>query len=374
MGSQVRARDALLPAAIAGLAVLELATLDADGRLAAGALEVLACALLVVRRRWPLVAATAALLLAASPPWVGPAMDDIASVLPIIFLACYTLGRWIPGYAGLAVFPLFLLDVLGVYAVADARDHGLGDVVFVAALVVSPYVFGRIARRLADHNDLLLRTQELVRREAVRDERDRIARELHDVIAHSVSAMVVQVAAVQDLVRSDPGRAEEMLARVSDTGRRAIAETGRLLHVIRDADDELGLAPAPGLGDLDDLVREFERDGLEVELVVDGVPEQLPAAVDVSAYRVLHEALTNALRYAPDRRVRVEVAGTEAGLTIRTVNRADGGRGLGSGLGTGLRSGLGLAGLAERVEMLGGHVRHGPTPDGDFELVASVPA
>ena len=169
---------------------------------------------------------------------------------------------------------------------------------------------------------------------------------------------------------TDPARAEEMLARVAETGRRAIGETGRLLHVIRDADDELGLAPTPGLRDLDDLVREFERDGLEVELVVDGLPEQVPAAVDVSAYRVVREALTNALRYAPDRRVRVEVAGTDAGLTIRTVNRAGGGARVGSGLG----SGLGLAGLAERVEMLGGTIRHGPTPAGEFELVASVPA
>lgn len=366
MATQVRARDALLPAGIAGLALLELATLDVAGRAAAGLLEVLACGLLVGRRRWPLVTSTGALLLAASPPWFGPAVNEISSVLLIVFLACYSLGRWVPGYAGLAVFPLFLVDVLGVYLVTDARDNGLGDIVFVAALVLPPYVFGRVARRLAEHNELLRREQEMVRREAVRDERDRIARELHDVIAHSISAMVVQVAAAQDLVRRDPQRAEDMLARVADTGRRAISETGRLLHVIRDADDELGLMPTPGLRDLDDLVREFERDGLDVELVVDGLPEQMPAAVDVSAYRVVREALTNALRYAPDRRVRVEVAGTDAGLTIRTVNRSGGGSGLGSG--------LGLAGLAERVELLGGTLRHGPTPGGEFELVASVPA
>ena len=366
MDEQVRRRDALLPAAIAVIALAELATTEVDGRFAAGVLEVLACALLVVRRRWPLASATGALLLAGSPPWVGPAVDDLASGLLIVVLACYTLGRWIPGYAGLIGFPIFLANVLGVYVLTDARDNGIGDIVFVAALVVPPYSFGRLARRLAEHNVLLQRQQELVRREAVRDERDRIARELHDVIAHSVSAMVVQVAAVQDLVRRDPDRAEEMLVRVADTGRRAISETGRLLHVIRDADDELGLTPTPGLRDLDDLVREFERDGLEVELVIDGLPEQVPAAVDVSAYRVVREALTNALRYAPDRRVRVEVAGTDARLTIRTVNRSGGGSGLGTG--------LGLAGLAERVELLGGTIRHGPTADGDFELVASVPA
>ncbi len=109
----------------------------------------------------------------------------------------------------------------------------------------------------------------LVTREAVRAERDRIARELHDVIAHSVSAMVVQTAAAQDLVRTDPDRAERVLRDVADTGRRALVETGRLLHVIRDDADELGLNPAPGVADLDRLVQEFRAEGLDVDLSVD---------------------------------------------------------------------------------------------------------
>src|SRR5690349_23804590 len=103
----------------------------------------------------------------------------------------------------------------------------------------------------------LERQQELVRQQAVREERGRIARELHDVIAHSVSAMVVQTAAAQDLVRTDPARAEGVLRDVADIGRRALVETGRLLHVIRDDSDELGLDPAPGVADLERLVQEF---------------------------------------------------------------------------------------------------------------------
>jgi signal transduction histidine kinase len=220
-------------------------------------------------------------------------------------------------------------------------------------------------RRLADYNDLLARQQDLVRREAVRDERERIAREMHDVIAHSLSVMVVQTAAARDLVARDPARAQEILDQVAGTGRGAISETGRLLHVLRDTDDELALAPAHGLRDLDDLVTEFERDGLAVDLVVDGVPEDVPAAVDASAYRIAREALTNALRYAADGSVRIEIAATEHGLTIRTVNHADGATGLGSG--------LGLIGLQERVGLLGGTLSHGRGPHGDYELVATLP-
>ena len=129
----------------------------------------------------------------------------------------------------------------------------------MTALIVPPYIFGRVVQRMAAQKALIEDREELVKREAVRAERDRIARELHDVVAHSVSAMVVQTAAAQDLVRADPDKAEQVLRDVADTGRRALVETGRLLHVIRDDADELGLAPTPGMADLDDLVGQFRR-------------------------------------------------------------------------------------------------------------------
>src|SRR6185295_11040799 len=141
--------------------------------------------------------------------------------------------------------------------------------------VAPPYVLGRVTRRLALQKELLEERQELVRREAVRQERDRIAREMHDMIA--------QTAAAQDLVRSDPDRAEAVLADVADTGRRAISETGRLLHVLRDDDDELGLEPAPGLADLPGLVAAFRASGLTIDLEVPETLPRLPAGVDVSA-------------------------------------------------------------------------------------------
>jgi len=364
----VRRTDLVLPVVIVALGLAELASLDIDRRGVAAAFLVVNCAALVLRRRWPLVVGTAVGVAETSVPWIGPAYDEAATGILVILAAIYALGRWLPDLRGLAGLGVILLVTLATYLGPDARDHGLSDAVFVLALAVPPYVYGRVVRRLADYNAALRREQELIRTAAVRAERDRIARELHDVIAHSISAMVVQAGAAQDLLRRDPARSEELLASVAATGRRALSETGRLLHLIRDRDDELGLVPTPGIADLEDLVAEFRRDGLGVELVTDGTTaggSALPAAVDVSAYRILREALTNALRYSADRRARVEVSAGPAALALRVVNRSTGATGRGSG--------LGLVGVAERVELLGGTLRTGPTADGRYELCATLP-
>ena len=203
-----------------------------------------------------------------------------------------------------------------------------------------------MTRRLADQAEQLRRQQELIHDQAVREERDRIARELHDVIAHSLSAMVVQTAAAQDLVRREPDRASGMLDAVAETGRRALAETGRLLHLIRDDGDELGLRPAPGLADLPDLVTAFRDHGLDVEadLSLPGAP--LTGGIDVSAYRVVQEALTNAHRHGTGlAAVHVRPEGTN--LRIDIENQVDG-----SGRPDG--SGFGLVGMRERVTAAGG--------------------
>ena len=155
--------------------------------------------------------------------------------------------------------------------------------------------------------------------QAVRAERDRIARELHDVIAHSVSAMVVQTAAARDLVTTDPARAQQVLDGVTGTGRRALAETARLLHVIRDDADELGLEPVPGVADLDRLVEEFTESGLQVDLEQSGDLGGLPAGVDVSTYRIVQEALTNARRYGAGP-VSLEVRRQNGSVRIAATN------------------------------------------------------
>ena len=361
---ELRWRDAVVPACVALLAVVELAGLDATGRLPAAVVLVLACAALVVRRRWPIPSATAAGVLCAVAPWFGPKIDDVATPILILAIATYSLGRWVAGYLGLVGVALVLASLVGDYLTVDDRSHDITDVVFILVLLLPPYVFGRVTRRLADYGEVLEHEQELVRRAAARDERDRIARELHDVIAHSVSAMVVQVAVAQDLVRRDPDRAMEVLDAAAGTGRRALAETGRLLHVIRDSADELGLAPAPGLADLPALVEDFRSRGLRVE--VTGGPDlaPLPAGVDVSAYRIVSEALTNASRYASDGAVELDVRTDGAGVAIRAENASSGAGGQGSG--------LGLAGMTERVHLLGGTMSTSNTA-GRFVLEVRLP-
>jgi signal transduction histidine kinase len=356
--------DAVLAGAVFVLGAVELASMRMDGWGWGVLLEGVAAVLLALRRVNPLVFATASPSVLLVMPYVGPQLDEPA--VPLLFwaISVYTLARWIPDLRGIIGVVVVALITFTDYISVDGRDHNLSDVVFVATLLVPPYVFGRLVRRLATQKALLEEREVLVTREAVRAERDRIARELHDVIAHSVSAMVVQTAAAQDLVRTDPDRAEHVLRDVADTGRRALIETGRLLHVIRDDADELGLNPAPGVADLDRLVQEFRAEGLEVDLSVDDGLESLPAGIDVSAYRIAQEALTNALRYGGGTAT-LQVTGTGAGVAIRATNPTGPQR-------PSMGSGLGLRGLAERVALLGGTLTHGSS-NGRFELAATLP-
>ncbi len=361
---RVTSSDVLVPAAIAALGTVELLLAPVDGKAWGVALEMLAAAILVWRRAAPFVAGPAAAAVLMVMPWAGPQLDDVATPIAFLALIGYTAGRWVATRSGLAIVAVVLGLVVVDLVSVDVRTTDVTDIVFVASLLVPPYVFGRVARRLALQSEELRRMHEQVRHQAVRDERERIARDLHDVIAHSVSAMVVQTAAAQDLLRTDPDRAEVVLADVADTGRRALSETGALLHVLRDDADELGLRPAPGLAELPGLVQRFRDQGLAVEAELPQPAPAVPAGVDVSTYRIVTELLTNALRYAADRTVRLQVRVDDGALVIRAGNRSSGRTGAGSG--------LGLAGVAERVGVLGGTLRHGAAGD-RFEVEARLP-
>ncbi len=358
-------RDAALPAGLAVLGAAELWSMRPDGWGWGIGLELVACLLLVGRRTFPLLLATAATVVLLVMPWVGPQLDQPSVPILIWTVAIYALARWVADLRGLAGVVLIAATIFADYRLVDQRAHSWSDVVFVGALMVPPFVFGRITRALSEQKLLLERQQEQIRADAVRAERDRIARDLHDVIAHSVSAMVVQTAAAQDLLRVDPDRAESVLADVAATGRHALSETGRLLHVIRDDADELGLAPTPGLADLPALLDRFRASGLDVSLEIDEPLPALPAGVDVSAYRIVQEALTNALKYGGDRTAALRLGRSARGLSIRATNPGGGDGGQGSG--------LGLLGIGERVSLLGGSLTHGVTGDGRFELTAELP-
>jgi signal transduction histidine kinase len=362
-------REAAVPATLGVIATVELLALDLPGTGAALAIDWIACALLVLRRRFPFAACTLAGLVLLTP--VVGSVDDAAAPILILALATFTVARRLRGLRALAPLGLFLAALFWGYLRLD-RQWDVSDLVFVSAVVLPPYAFGLLMRSLDDRNarlaeqaELLVRHQEMVRREAITAERARIARELHDVIAHSVSAMVVQAAAARDLVRRDADGAEAAIDEVTTAGREALGETGRLLRLIRDTDDDLGLAPGLGLDHLPDLLDRFRRNGLQVDLTVEGQLDTLPSGIDISAYRIVQEALTNALRYATDRMASVRVTRSATALLIGIENRASG-RSDGGG-------GLGLLGIAERIAVFDGRLAHGLTDDGRFVLTASLP-
>jgi signal transduction histidine kinase len=200
---------------------------------------------------------------------------------------------------------------------------------------------------------------------AVLDERTRIARELHDVVAHDVSVMLVQAAAAKRTVPADPERARVAIAAVEDTGREALGELRRLLGVLRRGDEELALAPQPSLVRIGALVERMRATGLPVELEVAGDPVHLPPGVDAAAFRIVQEALVNVARHAAATRalVRVDYEPEAVELVVSDDGRGDGP----------IRDGRGLVNLRERVALYGGELRAGRRRPRGFELRARLP-
>lgn len=357
-------RDAALPVLAVVIGVAELVSLGPLGWGLPLALVVAAGLLLVFRRRHPLVAAPAAAAALLAIPWVGPSLAQLATPLLFMVVAIYALGRWVADLRGLVGLAVILGLLALVYGRLDTRDEGWTEVVYVLSLALPPYIFGRIVRRLDDQRRRLAEQQQLIRDQAVAQERERLARELHDVLAHSLSAMVVQTAAAQETLRTSPDRSARLLQSVADTGRGALAETGRLLHLLRDSHDELGLRPAPGLANVPALVDAFRAGGLQVDAALHLPVEGTAAGVDVSAYRVVQELLTNALRYA-EGPVTLGVTATAGRLSISCSNRGRGDEEVGG-------SGLGLQGMAERVRLLGGTLRR-TEEAGTFRVEIDIP-
>jgi signal transduction histidine kinase len=252
-------------------------------------------------------------------------------------------------------------------------DGALGDVAFVAIIFSLLWVAGlALGHKLAAAAEAEERAARLERereeraRAAVEEERARIARELHDVVGHSVSVMTVQAGAVRRLLRPEQEREREALLVVEHTGREALAEMRRMVGVLRHPEEAPALAPQPGLEQLARLVAQAREAGLPVELRVEGEPAPLPPGVDLAAYRAVQEGLTNARKHAGAGRVEVVVRYADSRVELLVV---DDGRGNGSGDGLG----HGLAGMRERVALYGGEFEAGPRPEGGYALRVSLP-
>jgi signal transduction histidine kinase len=258
-------------------------------------------------------------------------------------------------------------------------DADLVDAAFVSFSLAGAWLLGDRARvqralaaELAERAVRLERERAGEAQRAVASERARIARELHDVVAHHVSMMVVQAEAGPVAVEGDPGRAAGAFEAIAATGRQALVEMRRLLGVLRgDGDQAPSLAPQPGLADVGSLVEQVGRAGLRVELVVEGTEAPLPAGVDLSAYRIVQEALTNAVKHAGPGRARVLVRYGEHDLEVQV--RDEGGNGPALARPAGGRPGQGLVGMRERVNLFGGELRAGPGPGGGFTVDARLP-
>lgn len=250
-------------------------------------------------------------------------------------------------------------------------------VIFVTAWVLGDNLQTR--RRYV--NELELKAERLERdraegaHKAVAEERSRIARELHDVVAHNVSVMVVQAGGARRTLDRDPERARAVIESIETTGRQALTEMRRLLGVLR-TDDEAtdALAPQPGVSRLDDLVQHVRSAGLPVQLSVQGNPVPLAAGVELSAYRIVQEALTNALKHAGPASAQVLV---RYGVEDLQVTIRDNGRGSAAALARSDASaepaGHGLDGMRERVSLFGGVLHAGPRRGGGYEVVATLP-
>jgi len=247
-------------------------------------------------------------------------------------------------------------------------DRGLNWVEVLSDLIVTfgvPLVLGRMT---FNRRRRIVRDRELATREAVAAERAAIARELHDVVAHHMSVMVVQAGAARAVGESDPAAASNALRQIEASGRTGLAEMRRLLGILKAEGDGEWRSPRPGLADLGELLDSMRATGLAVEAVVEGSPRPLPPGVDLSAYRIVQEALTNALRHAGGASARVVVRYERDALDLEI-----GDDGPGPSEDPETSSGHGLIGMRERVQLFGGELEAGPRPGGGFLVRARLP-
>jgi signal transduction histidine kinase len=202
-------------------------------------------------------------------------------------------------------------------------------------------------------------------RRGVTEERMRIARELHDVVAHSMSVITVQAGFGNLVIDDQPAKARAALGAIETTSREALADMRRLLGILRD-DGPAALAPAPGLGELDHLVAQTAKAGVSVQVKITGGPRPLPPGIDLSAYRIVQEALTNVVKHAETARCQVAIAYAEHELSIQITDDGRGGPAVNG-------HGHGLIGMRERVHLYGGTVQAAPLPGRGFRVAASLP-
>jgi signal transduction histidine kinase len=324
------------------------------------------------RRRFPFAGPALYWLLAAGISFVDPLLTPFANALfPIGMADAFLLGN----LRGVRQSGLGLAVVIGSAAtlVYNIPGHSASQLVFIPLEFAISWLAGFAVRHRAEQAEAAEvrasqaeQERDAAARIAVAEERTRIARELHDIVAHAVSVMVLQVGAVRHQLPDGMAEERDALSSVEHAGRTALVEMRRLLAATRRDGDEAELAPQPGLDRLNSLLEEIGRAGLRVRLHVDGEPFPLPRAIDLSAYRIVQEGLTNALKHARASQADVTVHYLPDELQLEVRDDGEGGS-TGNGLGHG------LVGIRERVKIYGGEMSAGTPTGGGFLLSTRLP-
>ena len=338
------------------------------------AVGAVALAGLLVRRLYPLLT----LVLCVAGIIVDGALGSEAPVVPMLLVGVYTVAARLPWRLSLPLAAVSLGAVVAGAFVGESRggDVSLAHVLILVVTLGAAYVVGVYAGTRTAYIESLRaqaqqtsREQELRAEQAVAEERVRIARELHDVVAHHLSLITVQAGALQ--AQLPPGHpARDTAASMAGTGRVAMDEMRRMLGLLRlRGGDEPGHAPQPGMDEIPALIAQARAAGVDVEMAVDGESRDIPVGVSMSAYRIVQEAITNVVRHARAARCRVRVHVGESALELRITD--DGGGGGADPVSVG--PGHGLVGMRERVHLFGGELFAGPVPGGGFAVQATLP-
>jgi signal transduction histidine kinase len=358
--------DVVLASGLVAVALAQTWFLNVStaAKLATSAGIVLLGVFTALRVRAPVLLLTVLVGLVALGTLLPKRFGDVESTGFFLILAVYsgaahTGGRWTIAAAALS-FVLFRTLLIG-----DPEETNLSAVVFFALLVSGPWVAGRAIRRRR-LRERRLEEEKGAAEYAIAEERARIARELHDVVAHAISVIVLQARGGRRLLDTEPEQTRAALGTIERSGQQALVEMRRLVAMLRESDEQLALAPQPSLSQLDGLLEKVRAAGLPVELAVEGDPVELPPGIDLSAYRIVQEALTNALKHAGPARARVHLVYRVDGLEVEV---ADDGAGGANGSG----HGHGLAGIRERVAVYGGELEAGQRAEGGYALRARLP-
>ena len=330
---------------------------EAGPRWAAFVFGTAMCAALLVRRRDALAMAAAVAGLLAAWCIFGPPAGTLGCWL-VSLVAIYAVAQerelW---RAGLGAALVLASNCL---VVGFAPEVGFADFAFVTVFAACAWAAGRAMLARHERSEALA---VLAAQEAVADERRRIARELHDVVAHNVGVIVVQAQAAGGLLNGAPAEATSAVRSIEQTGRQALTEMRRLVGLMREGEAE-PTAPLPSLEHVHALADELRGAGVPVSVEITGEPVALPPSVDASGYRIIQEGLTNVLKHAGDARAEVLVAYSPDAMVVSV---SDDGQSEAAG------SGHGLVGIRERVAIFGGELEAGPRPEGGWRLRARLP-